>query len=184
MQPVLFSDDVLTRAVGSYAAATSDYRTVFDVAVNGYQTWRAAILPGSLSVAALIILVLLRSNFSPKSKSTRFYRGIIGAVAVAAAAGCVAMLVHTRREYDALRSSLRDRTFQVVEGDVVDFVPQGTDGHPIERFRVNSTRFEYSRSDITSAFHRTAIRGGPIRDGIAVRIADVNGKIARLEILR
>jgi hypothetical protein len=184
MQPVLFSDDVLTRAVGSYAAAMSDYRLVFDAAMNGYQTWRAAILPGCVSVAALIILVLLRSNIAIKAKGARFYCGIISAVAAIATAGCVAMLVHTRREYDALRSSLRDRTFRVVEGYVVDFVPQGADGHPIERFRVDSTRFEYSRSDITSAFHHTAISGGPIRNGIAVRIADVNGKIARLEILR
>ena len=162
----------------------TDYQLVFDAAANGYQAWRAAILPGCVSVAALIILVLVRSKCSIKAKGTLFYRGIISAVAAVAALGCVAMLVHTRREYDALRSSLRDRTFQVVEGYVVDFVPQGADGHPIERFRVNSTRFEYSRSNITSAFHHTAIEGGPIRDGIFVRIADVNGKIARLEILR
>lgn len=160
----------------------SDYRLAFDVTAGGYQTWRSAILPACVSAAALIVLMFLRFSPSVKERGARFYRGIISAVGAVAAMGCVAMLVHTRCEYDELQSSLRNMTFHVVEGYVVDFIPQGVDGHPIERFRVDSARFEYSRSDITSAFHRTAIEGGPIRNGIAVRIADVNGKIARLEV--
>ena len=40
----------------------------------------------------------------------------------------------------------------------------------------------YSRTDITSAYHLTASEGGPVRNGITVRIADVNSAIARLEI--
>jgi hypothetical protein len=160
----------------------SDYKLVFDAAANGYQTWRAAILPASVSVVALMLVMFVRRSISAEEKGVRFYRGIAGAVSVLAALGSVAMLVHTWREYDLLRSSLRSGAFRLVDGHVADFIPQQADGHPIERFRVDGVRFEYSRSDITSAFHRTATEGGPIRNGVAVRIADVNGKIARLEV--
>lgn len=160
----------------------ADYRLVFDAASNGYQTWRAAILPASISVAVLVLLTFLRSIDSIEARDSRFYRGIFGAVGALATVGCAAMLVHTPHEYNLLRTSLRNRTFRVVDGQVTDFVPQGSDGHPIERFRVNGVPFEYSQGDITSGFHLTAADGGPIRNGMIVRIADMNGAIARLEI--
>ncbi len=105
-----------------------------------------------------------------------------GLVGIVAALGCIAMLAHTWREYSELRTSLQNGAFRVVEGVVSDFVPEGPQGHPIERFRVDDTRFQYATSDITSAFHRTAGQGGPVREGLRVRIADANGAIARLEI--
>ncbi|MGI8546544.1 MAG: hypothetical protein ACR2M1_04300 [Gemmatimonadaceae bacterium] len=129
--------------------------------------------------------MLATSVFSAQErKAARFYRLLTGLVGILAALGCIALLAYTWREYNELRTSLRNGAFRTVEGVVSDFVPEGPDGHPIERFRVGSTRFEYAASDITSAFHRTAGQGGPVREGLRVRIADVNGAIARFEVAR
>ena len=70
----------------------------------------------------------------------------------------------------------------MTEGVVRDFVPERLGGHGLERFRVGDTRFEYSSSDSKSAFNWTVGNGGPIREGLRVRILDVDGAIARVEI--
>ena len=102
--------------------------------------------------------------------------------AVAATGMSVALLIRSRWEYDHLRKALARGQFQVVEGRVTDFVPEHADGHPREAFRVGNAFFNYSSSDITSAFHKTAAKGGPIRQNLVVRIAANNGSILRLEV--
>jgi hypothetical protein len=94
------------------------------------------------------------------------------------------ILVVTWRDYSAMRSALVTRTYRVVAGQVTAFVPEGPNGHPMERFTVNGSQYVYASSDITSAFHQTAGNGGPLHEGALVRIADVHGAIARLEIAR
>lgn len=162
----------------------SNYQLVFDAAAQGYTTWRAAILPASIAVVGILLAVASHEQALDKRRGLNFYQTLAASVGVLAALGCVAMLVHTWREYDILRGSLRSGNFRLVEGRVTGLVPEGPDGHPMETFRVDGTRFTYSTSDITSAFHWTVARGGPIREGLRVRIADVNGAIARLEIAR
>jgi len=54
----------------------------------------------------------------------------------------------------------------------------------MERFVVNGHHYEYSDYVVSAGFNNTQSHGGPIREGITVRIADVRGKIARLEIAR
>jgi hypothetical protein len=162
-----------------------DYQLVFDAVRHGYTTWRAAILPACIAMVATLLSVLVRSESpSQERESARRYRALTGLVGALAGLGCVAMLAHTWRDYAKLRTALRNGTYLLVEGRVTDFVPERRDGHPIEMFRVGDAQFEYSTSDITSAFHWTAGQGGPIRDGVSVRIADVDGAIARLEIGR
>jgi hypothetical protein len=72
----------------------------------------------------------------------------------------------------------------VVEGVVHDFVPMPFDGHPHESFEVAGHSYEYSDFEVTQGFNNTQSHGGPMRDGLRVRIADVGGRIARLEIAR
>lgn len=163
----------------------SDYYVAFDATTQGYTTWQAAILPACIGVGAAVLS--LSTPFlvsSDDRKGMRFYRALTGTVGSIGLVACIAMLAHTRREYNALSESLRDGTFRSVEGEVVNFVPQGPDGHPIEKFRVAGVSFAYSESDISSGFHQTAAHGGPIRNRLRVRIADVDGAIARLEIER
>ena len=50
--------------------------------------------------------------------------------------------------------------------------------------RVDTAHFSYSKYEINSGFRRNVGQGGPMREGLFVRIANVDGEIARLEIAR
>jgi hypothetical protein len=161
----------------------SDYVVVFDVGGEGYQTWRYAVTP--------IVLAIVMTGFAflPSSYLSRFGRPSPGFYRLVGALAAIALLAHgvelfteTRREYNSFSTALRTKHYSVVEGPVADFVPGGVGGHGDETFRVGAVRFRYSAAMITSAFHRTKPYGGPIHDALNVRIASVDGAIARLEV--
>jgi drug/metabolite transporter superfamily protein YnfA len=156
---------------------------VFDVGSESYTTWKDATLPACISVAlALLAVVALRYSRSPDTKAAKSYAAFAGVASIITAIWSFDLLSESRSEYDRLVRASRLGHYQIVEGRVTDFVPEGADGHPRERFRVGSSSFDYSTSDMTSAFHRTASQGGPIRANLWVRIASVDGYIVRLEI--
>ena len=84
----------------------------------------------------------------------------------------------------ALARTLREDRCEVVEGVVTEFQPMPPGGKGMESFTVGGKRFEYSDHVITSGFHQTASNGGPIRNGVRVRIHHVGNDIARLEVAR
>lgn len=51
-----------------------------------------------------------------------------------------------------------------------------------ERFEVGGVQFSYSNSLSSPGFHKTRAFGGPIRDGLLVRVRYIDGAIVRLEI--
>lgn len=72
--------------------------------------------------------------------------------------------------------------FMVVEGVVEKFVPMPHAGRSHESFWVNGVRFSYSDYEITPAFNNTASHGGPIYEGLPIRISYVGNKILKLEV--
>jgi len=69
--------------------------------------------------------------------------------------------------------------YEIVEGPVTDYA---NNGRGAESFSVNGHRFSYSDHILTSGFHTTAADGGPIREGLYVRIVNANGLIPRLKV--
>ena len=55
-------------------------------------------------------------------------------------------------------------------------------GHSNECFRVKQKTFCYSDYVIGPGFNQTSTHGGPIRPGLPVRIAYLDGYIIRLEV--
>ena len=88
-----------------------------------------------------------------------------------------------RAGYEELRAGLERGTYTLTEGVVSEFTPGKPDGHPMERFVVAGREFRYSPYT-PIGFNRISALGGPIRVGRRVRIADVGGVIARLEVAR
>jgi hypothetical protein len=159
------------------------YQVLFDVAAEGYSTWRFAVTPALVGIAMGCLSIWHRVVFSRVGRpGPRFYAAVTGVAAIVVSCFAVRLAVDTREEYEMLSEALRRGNYRVVEGRVTDFVAGGAGGHGAERFRVGKFQFVYSASSITSAFHRTRPYGGPIRDGLLVRIADVKGLIARLEV--
>ena len=80
--------------------------------------------------------------------------------------------------------AIRSGRFTLVEGVVANLQP--SNGHVEESWEVESKRqvhrFHYLDDNITPGFRNTEYNGGPIRAGLHVRIAEVDGHIARLEI--
>jgi hypothetical protein len=91
-------------------------------------------------------------------------------------------LPSTLLEYQRATSDLREGRYSVVEGPVTDFIPMPYEGHALESFTVNGHRFSYSDNIMTAGFRNTASHGGPIREGLYVRISYSGNLILRLEV--
>lgn len=71
---------------------------------------------------------------------------------------------------------------QIVEGRVEHFHPMPAAGHDMEHFDVKGVEFSYSDYVVSGGFNHTSSHGGPIREGLPVRICYRDGEILRLEI--
>jgi hypothetical protein len=83
-----------------------------------------------------------------------------------------------------LVSALRDGRATVVEGRVYDFDPMPFSGHKMECFKVQDRCFCYSDFVVTQGFNQTRSHGGPIYEGLQVRVHHVGSAIARLEVAK
>jgi hypothetical protein len=88
----------------------------------------------------------------------------------------------TRR--DEVLSALHGGRYEVIEGTVQGFHAGAASSHPPEEFDVSGHHFRYAPAELLYTFNHVAGAGGPMREGLRVRIASVEGRIARLEIAR
>lgn len=82
----------------------------------------------------------------------------------------------------AARRSVASGQCETVEGPVEHFHPMPAAGHDMEHFDVRGVTFSYSDYVVTAGFNNTASHGGPIREGLPVRICYRDGEILRLAI--
>lgn len=78
-----------------------------------------------------------------------------------------------------LKTAVERREYQVVEGRVENFRPMPRDGHSLESFTVNGKEFEYSDFVVTPGFRNTQSYGGPIHEGLFVRIGYIENQTTR-----
>jgi len=159
------------------------YELIFDVAQGGFRNWWFPAV-GLIFFAVGIFLVKNRAilpimfswQVGPKDGSKLGFFFLVCSVLwmMVAFAG-------TWRDYAALRNALKEGTVAVVEGRVENFVSVP---HKTERFSVCGASFSYSDYGVTAGFDNTNSFGGPIREGLWVRIAHFGNAIARLEIAR
>lgn len=159
-----------------------NFELVFDADDAGYRQWSFPAFGLIFVAIGLGILVYHWKNPSPGR--TRWSSAFPYFFTAFAVLWVSISFAGTFSEYWELRQALRSGEFEVVEGKVVDFVPMPAHGHAMERFTVNGRRYEFSDYVVSAGFKNTQSHGGPIREGLIVRIADVRGKIARLEIAR
>jgi len=159
------------------------FTTVFDVSQQGYQAADSAF--GLIFVAMGTMLV-----FRPALMQGLMKGGLQGKVPqvfswcflIFSLLWTTIVFTATFSEYLSVTSDLREGRYSIVEGPVEDFVPMPFAGHPMESFTVGGHRFSYSDYLGTSGFHNTASHGGPIRQGLYVRISYSGNLILRLEI--
>jgi len=72
--------------------------------------------------------------------------------------------------HDEARAAAKSPSTPLVEGVVEDFHPAPYEGHQDESFSVGGVRFAYSDYVITGGFRQSSSHGGPIHQGLVVRI--------------
>ncbi len=152
----------------------------FDVARAPLPGWQFFLVIG------VFILFGLFALFTPEG----FWFGLLwlGFIGVFVFVGAYTIMSYRRQ----LIASLTNGAGRIVEGPVESFLPRARDakrGDPPESFMVGGEHFAYAHNVITGGFSKEALRGGPIRSGLPVRIhylamhPSVGNVIARLEIL-
>ncbi len=163
-----------------------DYVVVFDAAQRGYSTWPFA-AAGLPLVVIGIVLVKYRDALSMRLTGRPAPKlGVVFAYfyLVFSLLWTIIAFTATGRESRAVRDAMQHGRASVVEGRVEGFVPMPYAGHASEHLTVCGVPFSYSDYVVTEGFHRTSSHGGPLREGLWVRITYVGELIARLELAK
>lgn len=121
-------------------------------------------------------------NMSPQYKAfvVRLFR--LGAVVMIVFG--VLSIVGIVRDDRRCATPVDDPSVTVTTGVVTDFHPMPATGHASETFRVNTASFEFSGFETSCSFHQAAAFGGPLREGLPVRVFHKDGRILRLDVVR
>ena len=160
------------------------YRTVFDAADLGSTDWSAPAL-GMIFVVLGALLVFEKAFMQrvlPRPVPLRTLMIVGWFVLIFALLWTAGGFVVAYRGYWIVADNLRHGRYNVVEGPVTNFVPMPRGGHHNESFSVQDRRFTYSDYTVTAGFNNSASHGGPIREGLYVRITYSGNLILRLEI--
>lgn len=152
------------------------YRTVFDVAQNGFQGWLFLLFVIGGMLFTLVGTALKSSDDADFRTKGRLFQlfGIVFAV-VGLSFGVSSYL-----EFSRFERALTKHRCSVVEGVVTDFVPMPPGGHSTESFNVNGTHFEYSGGWGSTSFN-SEWNKGYIHNGTRVRITYTGTDILRVE---
>lgn len=152
------------------------YVTVFEITQKPFQWWFPAF--GLIFVVVGIVFVLIGRKWTSQKpvKMLGYFTLVFASLWV------VVAFSFTFLEYRTCVEAYRNGNYAVVEGDVEDFRPMPFQGHQDECFSVHGERFCYSDYGIQPGFNWSASHGGPIRQGLPVRIAHYDGQILRLEV--
>jgi hypothetical protein len=162
------------------------FKTVFDAANEGYAWWLPAF---GLIFVALGGLLVFKPALAQRIMWWGLplqgrYRTAFGWIyLVFGSFWTVGTFLGTYSPYYTAMSCLNAGNCPVVEGTVTNFIPMPYRGHKDESFTVNGRRFSYSEyDDVTPGFHNAASHGGPIHQGLYVRITYSGNMILRLEV--
>jgi len=158
------------------------YKVVFDVAEAGYKSWSFPAF-GLIFVVIGVLLVLARRHLpgwwgqSPRASAVFAFGWLSFAVL-----WTVTSFLATYGEYSSLIGAHREGRTTTVEGLVSGFVPMPYAGHAVEKFCVSGHCFEYSDYLVSGGFNNTSSHGGPIKEGLNVRVTFWRGVITKLEV--
>jgi len=162
--------------------ALATYRVIYDAAQLPFPAWPVAAVGLAVAIAgAGLGAYLRRRNVTSPVTRTIVTSAIIFGVSWSLLVGGGLYAQHGQ-----LRSGLREGSFVPVEGVVYDSPRGPADGIVKGSWLVESGNtahwYRYDRSPLAVGYRRTAPGTGGLRDGSRVRIADIGGRIARLEV--
>jgi hypothetical protein len=162
-----------------------EYQVYYNLQQTGYPSWWIFGV-GLLFISVGTIFFLARNNrsFNSMFESSEFQRKVMPIFAIIFGMLWLGAGALNYSYFAELRNAAQNGKAKVVEGPVKEFVPMPYEGHADESFVVNGHRFAYSDYDLTKGFNQTQSHGGPIREGLQVRITYIDDKIIKLEIAK
>ena len=162
--------------------AHMEYRTVFDIASAGYKSWTFPMV-GLIFIFVGALVVAVRRHLpgwwgKHPTASNIFAFSFLGFTV----AWTLVSFFGTYRDYSSASGAMERNHALVAEGIVSDFKPMPVTGHAMESFCVSGKCFRYSDYAITAGFNNTSSHGGPIRQGLPVRVTYVGNTILKLEV--
>lgn len=151
------------------------YETIFVITGKNFQWWP------SLSVLAFALVLALAAIIAHRRKESLRMWGLVG-FSVMSFVIAVLLFAGMYSEFRTLRTAYLDGKYEVAEGTIQDFTPIGKGGSREERFTVAGQRFSYSDFELTPAFNQSTLKGGPMRQGLQVRIYHLRGRILRVDV--
>jgi hypothetical protein len=91
------------------------------------------------------------------------------------------VLITTHTAYVEALADFDAGRVKVAEGRVSRFIPMPYSGHALEHFCVDKACFSYSNYLSSPGFNQTSSHGGPIHEGLPVRVTYTGNTIVRLE---
>lgn len=155
------------------------YSLVFDVAEAGYRYWWLPSIGIGLAIAFSLCASL--KKILPISQKKILLLRLGSAFCLL---WSIILFISTYSDYAHMRNSLMAGNYKILEGTIMDFVPQAEGDHEPESFRINGHHLSYSFSTITAGFNQTRTHNGPIHEGQKARLAVVGDEIARVEIVK
>ncbi len=159
------------------------YQLVYDVRTSVPGVWFVTIFP---FLVFLIGYWAFRQHSS--GASSRYFRAsLVGVFLMVLGAGGVLVIVGGSVLPDlAMRLAVTRGRYQVFEGLVTNFAAGDRGDHVTETWILETPAgprtYAYSPSVLGPGYDLTAGHGGAVRDGVHARVADVNGRIVRLEL--
>ena len=156
------------------------FRLVYDVRQAFPDLW----LPG---LATLFLLCMGIAFYRNAHRFESLRAGVIGVGFIVLSCFLALFFIGTMvLPYLGLRRHVARGEYRIVQGTVRNFVPG--DGHRSESWTVDTgsgaLHYSYSPSIVgEGGYDRVAAFGGIVREGARVRVMDVNGRIARLEVM-
>ena len=158
------------------------YITVFDASVHPYRNL-TFVLPGIgfMLVGAVMVFrpAWVEALFGKPFRHRYIFRWFFFLFSFFWTASVTIALIKDARNANL---AMERNDCKIVEGAVEHFHPMPATGHDTERFDVHGVKFAYSDFIVTAGFNNTASHGGPIREGLPVRICYRDDEILRLQV--
>jgi hypothetical protein len=167
---------------------TMDYRLIYDISQQPFPWWIVAVLLALAAGGSIYGFApnwIIRRIFKRQAGHRQLF-GTIYLLGLLALGGPV--LFQNWSTYSAFQNLAQTGKCEVVEGKVTHFIPMPYSGGGVEKFTVNGVPFQYTDYDAQPGFNNTQSHGGPIREGLSVRIGYtyvprwLKNTILRLEI--
>jgi hypothetical protein len=162
--------------------ASSGYRVIYDAAQLPFPAWPVA----AIGLVVAFAGVGLGAYFRRRGVRSSAASMVVTSAVIFGVSWSLLVGGGLYAQHGQLRSALRDGSFVRVEGVVFDSPPGAARDVNGRSWVVESGAtahwYRYDRSALAVGYRRSAPGTGGLRDGSRVRIADIGGRIARLEV--